>query len=98
MTPRAEHSKKGGTKSKGAEAFQKLRIRVRAYEYKILDASVRQIMDTALRYDADHEISCHPPRFFLKGRAGAVGDAHPQAFDRFFEPHTEGDRIADESD
>jgi small subunit ribosomal protein S10 len=34
------------------EAIQKLRIRVRAYEYKILDASVRQIMDTALRYDA----------------------------------------------
>lgn len=32
---------------------QKLRIRVRAYEYKILDISVRQIMDTALRYDAE---------------------------------------------
>lgn len=31
---------------------QRLRIRVRAYEYKILDVSVRQIMDTALRYDA----------------------------------------------
>lgn len=34
------------------EAVQKLRIKVRAYEHKILDASVRQIMDTALRYDA----------------------------------------------
>lgn len=31
----------------------KLRIRVRAYENKILDASVRQIMDTALRHDAE---------------------------------------------
>jgi len=30
-----------------------LRIRVRAYESKILDASVKQIMDTAIRYDAD---------------------------------------------
>jgi small subunit ribosomal protein S10 len=30
----------------------KLRIRVRAYESKILDASVKQIMDTAARYDA----------------------------------------------
>ena len=29
-----------------------LRIRVRAYESKILDASIKQIMDTALRYDA----------------------------------------------
>jgi len=30
----------------------KLRIRVRAYEHKILDTSVKQIMDTALRFDA----------------------------------------------
>lgn len=30
-----------------------LRIRVRAYESKILDASVKQIMDTATRYDAE---------------------------------------------
>jgi small subunit ribosomal protein S10 len=29
-----------------------LRIRVRAYESKVLDASVKQIMDTAMRYDA----------------------------------------------
>ena len=29
-----------------------LRIRVRSYENKILDASVKQIMDTAMRYDA----------------------------------------------
>lgn len=29
-----------------------LRIRVRAYESKVLDASVKQIIDTALRYDA----------------------------------------------
>ena len=34
------------------EGFSKLRIRVRAYESKILDQSVKQIMDTALRYDA----------------------------------------------
>ena len=30
----------------------KLRIRVRAYEHKILDQSVKQIIDTALRFDA----------------------------------------------
>ena len=34
------------------EGINKLRIRVRAYESKILDASVKQIVDTALRYDA----------------------------------------------
>ena len=38
-----------------AEIISKLRIRVRAYEYKILDLSVKQIIDTALRYDAKVE-------------------------------------------
>lgn len=37
------------------DAISKLRIRVRAYEYKILDLSVKQIIDTALRYDAKVE-------------------------------------------
>jgi small subunit ribosomal protein S10 len=32
--------------------INKLRIRVRAYEHKILDASVKQIIDTAARFDA----------------------------------------------
>lgn len=50
MTQTADQTKKGAVKAK--DAIQKLRIRVRAYEYKILDASVRQIVDTALRYDA----------------------------------------------
>lgn len=34
-----------------ADTTPRLRIRVRAYESKILDASVKQIIDTALRYD-----------------------------------------------
>ncbi len=37
---------------KAEEAVARLRIRVRAYESKILDLSVKQIIDTALRYDA----------------------------------------------
>lgn len=42
------------TKSKTKEEVtQKLRIRVEAYESKVLDASVKQIIDTALRYDAE---------------------------------------------
>ena len=36
------------TKEKSDE--QKLRIRISAYEHKVLDASTKQIMDTALRY------------------------------------------------
>lgn len=43
------------TKAKKAAApatEPKLRIRVRAYEHKILDLSVKQIMDTAARFEA----------------------------------------------
>ena len=42
---------KAGKSPKGDDKVV-LRIRVRAYESKILDASVKQIMDTAVRYDA----------------------------------------------
>lgn len=42
------------TKAKAAvEEKQKLRIRVRAYDHKILDSSVKQIVDTALRFGAE---------------------------------------------
>ena len=41
------------TNKKEMENTPKLRIRVRAYESKILDSSVKQIMDTALRLDAE---------------------------------------------
>jgi small subunit ribosomal protein S10 len=40
-------------KVKAAGEAAHLRIRVRAYEHKILDASLKQIMDTAARYDAE---------------------------------------------
>ena len=40
-------------KEKTDESKVVLRIRVRAYESKILDASVKQIIDTARRYDAE---------------------------------------------
>ncbi len=45
--------KKAPAKEKKAALVQRLRIRVSAYEYKILDLSVKQIIDTALRYDAE---------------------------------------------
>ena len=51
-TTKVEKTKAKKTTVKGVEVSHKLRIRVRAYEHKILDASVKQIMDTALRYDA----------------------------------------------
>ena len=46
-------AKETSTKEKKkSDVASRLRIRVRAYEYKILDVSVKQIMDTALRHDA----------------------------------------------
>jgi small subunit ribosomal protein S10 len=47
-----ETTKKKAKAETSTESVSKLRIRVRAYEHKILDASVKQIIDTALRYDA----------------------------------------------
>ena len=44
---RAAKSKRDST-----DVPQRLRIRVRAYEHKILDASVKQIIDTTQRLDA----------------------------------------------
>jgi small subunit ribosomal protein S10 len=41
------------TKKSTSQPTTRLRIRVRAYENKILDSSVKQIMDTALRFGAE---------------------------------------------
>lgn len=49
----SKEKKLATTKAHSASGISKLRIRVRAYEYKILDLSVKQIIDTALRYDAE---------------------------------------------
>lgn len=50
-TPAAKTGTRKSVKKQTGEAAR-LRIRVRAYEHKILDASIKQIMDTALRHDA----------------------------------------------
>jgi small subunit ribosomal protein S10 len=49
---KAPKTAKAPKKEAEAAAEPKLRIRVRAYEHKILDLSVKQIMDTANRFDA----------------------------------------------
>ncbi|MBU0999287.1 30S ribosomal protein S10 [Patescibacteria group bacterium] len=53
-TPRvsSKKEKEKPTHVVGGENKVILRIRVRAYESKILDSSVKQIIDTAIRYDA----------------------------------------------
>ncbi len=49
---KAAPKKRASKKASSEEASSRLRIRVRAYESKVLDLSVKQIIDTALRYDA----------------------------------------------
>lgn len=52
MATATKTTAKRATKKEAAGSdLQKLRIRVRAYEHKILDASVKQIIDTAMRFD-----------------------------------------------
>src|SRR5574343_134509 len=54
-TTKKAPAKKAAKAKSNPDVISKLRIRVRAYEYKILDVSVKQIIDTALRYDAKIE-------------------------------------------
>ncbi len=56
------------TKAKKEEVKElaKLRIRVSAYEHKVLDASVKQIVDTATRYDGKIEGPIPLPTEFKK--------------------------------
>ncbi len=57
MTTSTTAKTKKTTKKEEGKEMSKLRIRVSAYENKVLDASVKQIIDTALRYDG---IVCGP--------------------------------------
>ncbi|MEY2664301.1 MAG: ribosomal protein small subunit ribosomal protein [Candidatus Parcubacteria bacterium] len=50
-TPVKKTAKPRSKAASAATEGPRLRIRVRAYESKILDASLKQIMDTAIRYD-----------------------------------------------
>lgn len=45
-------AKKAQSKKAGEGEVVKLRIKIKAYENKILDSSVKQIMDTANRHEA----------------------------------------------
>ncbi|MBI4121106.1 MAG: 30S ribosomal protein S10 [Parcubacteria group bacterium] len=54
MATETKQKKTARPRKKKEEAqVHRLRIRVMAYENKVLDASVKQIIDTAMRYGAD---------------------------------------------
>lgn len=45
--------KKSTTAAKEKESKAKLRIKLRAYDYKVIDNSAKQIVETALRYGSE---------------------------------------------
>lgn len=73
---------KAPTKAQVA-AISKLRIRVRAYEHKVLDTSVKQIMDTALRYDAEVQGPTPLPTEIKKYTVNRSSFVHKNAREQF---------------
>lgn len=51
-TAKAPRTRKAASPKAVPDAHAKLRLRVRGYDHKVLDQSVKQIIDTALRFDA----------------------------------------------
>jgi len=81
-TPVKKAAVKAPTKAQAA-AISKLRIRVRAYEHKVLDASVKQIMDTALRYDAEVQGPTPLPTEMKKYTVNRSSFVHKNAREQF---------------
>lgn len=65
------------------ENIQKIRIRVSAYEHKILDASVKQIVDTARRYDGRVEGPIPLPTEIKKYTVNRSSFVHKNAREQF---------------
>jgi len=43
----------GGVRKKQEEGKQRIRIKIKSYDHQVIDSSVRQIVDTAMRYGAE---------------------------------------------
>jgi small subunit ribosomal protein S10 len=82
MSATATKTKKVAPKGEGLD-IQKIRIRVSAYESKILDASVKQIVDTALRYDAKVEGPIPLPTEMKKYTVNRGAFVHKNAREQF---------------
>jgi small subunit ribosomal protein S10 len=65
------------------EEKQKLRIRVRAYDHKILDSSIKQIVDTALRYGAEIHGPVPLPTHIKKYTVNRSSFVHKNAREQF---------------
>jgi small subunit ribosomal protein S10 len=73
-------TKKGGA---ALGEIQKIRVRISAYESKILDASVKQIIDTAMRYDGTIEGPIPLPTEIKKYTVNRGAFVHKNAREQF---------------
>jgi len=69
--------------TKETEEKQKLRIRVRAYDHKILDISIRQIVDTAIRNGAEIKGPVPLPTEIRKYTVNRSSFVHKDAREQF---------------
>ena len=67
----------------GVTDIQKIRVRISAYESKILDASVKQIVDTAIRYDGTVEGPIPLPTEIKKYTVNRGAFVHKNAREQF---------------
>jgi small subunit ribosomal protein S10 len=63
--------------------IQRIRIRISAYEHKVLDASVKQIVDTARRYDGKVEGPIPLPTEIKKYTVNRSSFVHKNAREQF---------------
>ncbi len=71
-------------KTKESEGgISRLRIRVRAYENKILDVSVKQIIDTAIRYEGEVHGPIPLPTEFKKYTVNRASFVYKNAREQF---------------
>lgn len=62
---------------------QRLRIKIKAYDHKVIDSSVRQIVDTAMRYGADVRGPIPLPTEFHKYTVNRSTFVHKDAREQF---------------
>lgn len=79
----AETAKTKKSSAAGLAEIQKIRVRISAYESKILDASVKQIMDTAMRYDGTVEGPIPLPTEIKKYTVNRGAFVHKNAREQF---------------
>lgn len=75
-----ETAQKQGKKT---EAQSRIRIRIKSYDHKVIDSSVRQIVDTAMRYGAELQGPVPLPTEIRKYTVNRSSFVHKDAREQF---------------